>query len=256
MVTITVHTGDALAVLRTLPAESIDACITDPPYGDTACPWDDIVAGWLDEVGRLLKPSGSVWFFTSLRHLVAIAPMLKGWTIAQDIVWEKHNGSGFATDRFRRIHEHAVQLYPRSRKWGRIYKDPQVTLDAKARQVCTKSKPTHFTNAEHRGVYTSVDGGPRLQRSVLRVRSCHGHAIHPTQKPVGIVAPLVRYSCPAGGLVLDCFAGSGTTGVVCVQEGRQFIGIEKDPAMAEMARARIASEVANGRQESIGLGVA
>lgn len=253
--TFTVHTGDALAVLRTLPDSSIDACITDPPYGDTACPWDDIVAGWLEEVGRVLRPSGSVWFFTSLRHLVAIAPMLKGWTIAQDIVWEKHNGSGLLADRFRRIHEHAVQIYPRSRKWGGVYKLPQVTMDAKARVVRRKGRPAHWGGIGEK-TFTAVDGGPRLMRSVLRVRSCHGHAIHPTQKPVGIVAPLVRYSCPAGGLVLDCFAGSGTTGVVCVQEGRQFVGIEKDPAMAEMARARIASEVANGRQESIGLGVA
>jgi site-specific DNA-methyltransferase (adenine-specific) len=248
--TFEVRTGDAIEQMSAVPPESVDLGAVDPPYGDTACPWDDMVGGWLDSMGRVLKPSGSVWFFTSLRHLVAIAPLLKGWTIAQDIVWEKHNGSGLHKDRFRRIHELVVQIYPRSRKWSQIYKAPQFTMDARARQVRRKSRPAHWGGISE-GNYTSVDGGPRLMRSVLRVRSCHGLAIHPTQKPEDIVRPLVRYSCPPGGMVLDCFAGSGTTGVVCVQEQRQFIGIEKDAAMADKARARIANEIANGRQQKI-----
>lgn len=243
-------TGDALDTMRGMPAASVDCVVTDPPYGDTSCPWDSIVAGWLEEARRVLKPSGSVWFFTSVRHLVAIVPMLKGWAIAQDIVWEKHNGTGLHNDRFRRIHELAVQVYPRSSKWTAVYKAPQYTMDARAKQVRRKFKPAHYGAVKPHS-YTSTDGGPRLQRSVLRVRSCHGHAIHPTQKPEGIIAPLVRYSCPPGGTVLDCFTGSGTTGVVCVQEQRHFIGIEKDPEMADKARARIADEVANGRQQSI-----
>jgi site-specific DNA-methyltransferase (adenine-specific) len=243
-------TGDAIEGMRAMPSASIDALVTDPPYGDTSCPWDDIVDGWLEEARRLLKPSGSVWFFTSLRHLVAVAPMLSGWTIAQDIVWEKHNGSGFAKDRFRRVHELVVQLYPRGAKWGGVFKSPQVTLDARAKQVRRKTRPTHYGDAGNSS-YQTVDGGPRLQRSVLRVRSCHGHALHPTQKPEDIVRPLVCYSCPVGGTVLDCFAGSGTTGAVCVQEGMGFIGIERDPAMADLARARIAAEVAGGRQQTI-----
>lgn len=243
-------TGDAVHLMQTLAASSVDCVVTDPPYGDTSCPWDSIVRGWLDQVPRILKPSGSVWFFTSLRHLVAIAPLLKDWTVAQDIVWEKHNGTGLHNDRFRRIHELAVQIYPKGWRWSAIYKAPQYTMDARARQVRRKQKPAHY-GAVNPYSFTSVDGGPRLQRSVLRVRSCHGHAIHPTQKPEGIVAPLVRYSCPPSGVVLDCFTGSGTTGVVCVQEQRQFIGIEKDPEMAEKARLRVADEIAKGKQMTI-----
>jgi site-specific DNA-methyltransferase (adenine-specific) len=236
--------------MPTIPEASIDAIVTDPPYGDTDCEWDSIVAGWLSEVPRVLKPSGSVWFFTSLRHFATIVPHLNGWTIAQDIVWEKHNGTGLHADRFRRIHEHAVQIYPKGRRWSQVYKAPQFTMDERARQVRRKQKPTHY-GAVNPHDFVSFDGGPRLQRSILRVRSCHGYAIHPTQKPEGIVIPLVRYSCPPGGLVLDPFAGSGTTGVVCVREGRQFIGIEKDPEMAEKARKRIAEAEASGRQMTI-----
>ena len=246
-----VHTGDCLAVMPTLPTASVDLCLTDPTYNETSCGWDKQVVGWLPQVRRLLKPSGSVWFFTSLRHFASIAPELKGWTIAQDIVWEKHNGSNSAVGRFRRVHELAVQIYPSDKKWGGVFRAPQFTNDARAKQVRRKARPAHWGEiGEHR--YTSIDGGQRQMRSVLRVRSCHGYAIVETQKPVDLVRPLLLYGCPEGGTVLDPFAGSGTTGVVCVQTGRHFIGIEKDPATATKARHRIAESDPIGRQETIG----
>jgi site-specific DNA-methyltransferase (adenine-specific) len=76
--------------------------------------------------------------------------------------------------------------------------------------------------------YTSEDGGPRLMRSVIQVRSTHGRAIHPTEKPIGILAPLILYSCPEGGTVLDPFAGSGSALDAARQAGRKAIGIEID----------------------------
>src|SRR3546814_5592817 len=59
-------------------------------------------------------------------------------------------------------------------------------LDAVAKQVRRKTRPTHTGDIDL-GAYRSEDGGPRLQRSVIDVRSCHGHAEHPTQKPLGII---------------------------------------------------------------------
>ena len=74
--------------------------------------------------------------------------------------------------------------------------------------------------------YTSEDGGPKLMESVIYARSCHGYAVNETQKPEAIVAPLIQYSVPPGGLVVDCFAGSGTTLAVARKTGRRSIGIE------------------------------
>lgn len=80
-------------------------------------------------------------------------------------------------------------------------------------------------------------------RSVLKVRSCHRSAIHKTQKPLGIVLPLVAYSVPRGGLVVDPFMGSGTTGIAAIHHGCKFIGIENDPQHFEAAKQRIINEL-------------
>jgi site-specific DNA-methyltransferase (adenine-specific) len=233
--------GDCREVLRTLPAESVDACVADPPYGETKLDWDRWVDGWLPEVQRVLKPSGSLWCFGSLRFFFERAKDFADWVLVQDVVWEKHNGSNNASDRFKRVHELAVQFRPADRPWEGVYRDPQTTPDAVARQVRRKRRPPHWGNIGE-GHYTSEDGGPRLMRSVIYARSCHGYAIHPTQKPVPVLEPLVRYSCPPGGLVLDPFAGSGAAGVAAVRSGRAFVGVELDGAMAEKARARLASD--------------
>lgn len=74
------------------------------------------------------------------------------------------------------------------------------------------------------------------------VRRDPDYGLHPTQKPVGLMLDLVRAFTEPGGLVLDPFAGSGSTGVACLRAGRRFVGCEIDPAMAEVARARLDAE--------------
>jgi site-specific DNA-methyltransferase (adenine-specific) len=249
-VTYHLHVGDAVDHLRRLPAASVDCVITDPPYGATNCSWDSVVDGWLPEVRRLLKPTGSLWVFGSMRFLLLMAESFKGWKFAQDIVWQKHNGSCAHADRFRRVHEHALQFYPAGRKWGEIYKAPIRIPGGKQRIVRRSRGPDHHSG-RGAGVFISAPGGMRLQISVLKVQSMHRAAIHPTQKPEGIMVPLVVYSCPRGGVVLDPFAGSGTTGVVSIRYGRSFIGCELNPEYAAMADKRLAAAYAAGVQERI-----
>jgi DNA modification methylase len=69
------------------------------------------------------------------------------------------------------------------------------------------------------------------------------HNIHPTVKPIELMRYLVRLVTPEGGTCLDHFAGSGTTGVACLDEGRSFVGIEKGPEYSEIARARMGAAV-------------
>lgn len=235
--------GDCREVLRTLPPASVDVCVTDPPYGETALKWDRQVDGWLPEVKRVLKPSGSLWCFGSLRFFIGRANDFAGWRLAQDVVWEKHNGSGFDADRFKRVHEIAAHLYPAEVSWASVYRSVQ-KVPGKARPASHAVKGR--ASIDHRNTIGARDYSytdERLMRSVIAVRSCHGRAVHPTQKPEGILLPLIRYSCPPGGTVLDPFAGSGSTGLAAQLAGMEFIGIELRPEEAAMARRRLAGDV-------------
>ncbi|MEK7492965.1 MAG: site-specific DNA-methyltransferase, partial [Pseudomonadota bacterium] len=164
----------------------------------------------------------------SMRFLATVFGEMEaaGFRYAQDIVWEKQNGTGFHNDRFRRVHEHAIQFYRGA--WGDLFRAPQYTQDARAKVVRRKTRPTHTGNIEA-GHYVSEDGGPRLVRSVIDVANEHGKAVHPTQKPLGILAPLIAYSVPPGGLVIDPFMGSGSTGIAAATLGRRWIGAELNP---------------------------
>jgi site-specific DNA-methyltransferase (adenine-specific) len=212
-----------------------DAVVTDPPYGDTSLPWDRTVDGWVPTLR--IAPAASIWCWGSMRFWLERAAIdFAGWTYAQDVVWEKHNGTNSAADRFRRVHEIAVQWYRGA--WDLVFKAPQKTLDATARSVRRKTRPPQW-GALGNSSYVSEDGGPRLMRSVIYARSCHGDAVHPTQKPVAVLAPLVRYSCPPGGVVLDPFMGGGSTLVAARDAGRRAIGIEVNEEYCRAAVERL-----------------
>lgn len=239
---ITLHIGDCREIMPDLGP--FDMILADPPYGDTSLAWDKRVEGWLERARASLKPSGSMWVFGSMRFFMVSADDFKaaGWRYAQDVVWEKHNGSGFHADRFKRVHEHAVHFYRSDAPWEGVFNDVQTTPDATARTVCRKKRPAHtgHIDAAH---YVSEDGGPRLMRSVIYMRSMHGRAIHPTEKPAPFLEILVRTSCPEGGTVGDWFAGSAAAGEACQMTGRKYIGCDIDADMAAKAQARLQSSL-------------
>jgi site-specific DNA-methyltransferase (adenine-specific) len=223
--------------------EVADCIITDPPYAQTSLDWDRWVSEWPSQVRLSLKRGGSMWCFGSLRMFMEhAAEFADWWHFAQDIVWEKHNGSNFHADRFRRVHEQVAHFYPRGTRWDQVYNQTPTTPDATKRTVRRKERPPH-TGEIADSTYTSMDGGPRLQRSVMQVRSMHGQAQHPTQKPVGIILPLIEASCPPGGTVFDPFAGSGTTAVAARALGRKAILIEAEERYCEIAVQRLAQGV-------------
>lgn len=238
---VTLYHGDCRAVLASAwVGELVDLIVADPPYGDTSLSWDHHVEGWLSYCRPRLQPHGSLWCFGSLRFFMAAD--FRGWKLAQELVWEKHNGSNFHADRFRRVHELAAQFYSDRTRWEQVWKAPVTTPDATARTVRRKERTPH-TGEIANSTYVSEDGGPRLMRSVLRVRSCHGGAEHPTQKPVGIIDPLLEYSLKPGGVVLDPFAGSGSTLVAAKLRGARAVGIEIDERYCEVAARRLSQEV-------------
>jgi site-specific DNA-methyltransferase (adenine-specific) len=230
--------GDCRDLLPQREAAEFDCCIADPCYGDTSLEWDERSQDWLPHVARSLKPNGSLWVFGSLRSLAPffVEAASIGFKYSQDIVWEKQNGTGFHADRFRRVHEHVVMFY--RGQWRDVYHQTQYTNDATARTVRRNTRPTHTGHIEA-GHYTSIDGGPRMARSVQYFRNEHGSAIHPTQKPVDLVRLLLRYSCPPGGKVLSPFAGSGTDGLAAQIEGMECVMMESVEEYARKSQERI-----------------
>jgi site-specific DNA-methyltransferase (adenine-specific) len=235
---ITLYHGDCRKLLPEVDAPVADCVIADPPYGETSLEWDRWPKKWPASIVGFVKPNASMWCFGSFRMFLDRRDDFADWKMSHEIVWEKHNGSGFQVDRFRRVHELAVHYSLATSKWIDVYKSPQFTMDATAKTVRRKSKPAHYGDVKNT-TFVSKDGGPRQQRSVIRVRSCHGHALNETQKPVGIVSPLIEYACPPKGILLIPFVGSGTDLQLARESGRSAIGFEIREEQCEIAAKRL-----------------
>jgi site-specific DNA-methyltransferase (adenine-specific) len=228
-----------------------DIILADPPYGDTGLAWDRRVEGWLSSAHAALKPCGSMWVFGSLRFFASTFPQFReaGWRYIQEIIWQKTAGTNFQADRFRRVHELVVHFRHADTRWRDVHNEVQTTPDAIAKTALRRVSPPH-TGRIGAHLYRSIAGGPRIMHSVILHRNCRGYAIHPTEKPVGVLEILIRTSCPPGGLVGDWFAGSGAVGEACHSTGRRYLGCEIEPEMAERARARIATVLSRRRHAS------
>jgi DNA modification methylase len=213
--------GDALTELKKLDSESVDAVVTDPPYG-TASPskvtkrgdklvtfeisWDsELSFKWLPEVERILKPGGSLIFFVDNKAITTAWVAVEQINLRplQNFCWVKSNPipnprknfmSGFELALFSR--KPGVVLY-----WGG-----------------EGSTPNYFLAG--------------LCQGIERTK-------HPTQKPLSLFRHLVRCVCPPGGTVLDPFMGSGTTGEAAIGLGRKFIGIDINAEYVAMAKRRL-----------------
>lgn len=218
---VTLYHGDAMELAPLLGR--FDAIVTDPPYGETSLEWDVWPEGWVKRAAAL---ANSLWCFGSFRMFWERRAEFVDWKLAQDVVWEKANGSSMLTDRFRRVHEFAVQFY--RGEWGAVYKLPpmvEIHEDRDRGRIVRSTKPQHFTEIGEKHEYEYT--GRRLRRSVMKVASCHKKAVNETQKPEELVKPLVEYCVPPGGRVIDLFAGSGTTLYVARELGMKAVGIEK-----------------------------
>lgn len=227
---VTLYCADMREVLPRLG--EFDACVTDPPYGETSLSWDRWPSGWPALVAEHTR---SLWCFGSVRMFLDQAPDFGGWTLSQDVVWEKHNGTGFAADRFKRVHEHALHWY--RGPWASVH-HAAVREDYHGPRVNAKARAARTPQTGDIGVHHYEDDGRRLVRSVIRAASIRG-GLHPTEKPPAILAPLIEYSVPPGGTVLDPFAGSGSTLLTARSLGRRAVGVEAREDYCEAAAERL-----------------
>lgn len=232
---ITLHHGDCLDILPTLEAGSVDMVLADPPYGSTACSWDSVIdlpSMW-QELKRVIKPNGAIVLFGSQPFTSALVMSNPKW-FRYCLVWEKSGVTGFldANRKPLKCHEDIAVFYGKLP----IY-NPQMTPTK--REVTTRGA----NRANHYGAHkrvTTDNRGKAYPRSVIYCPDAI-NTVHPTQKPVALLAYLIRTYTNKGDTVLDFCMGSGSTGVACIEEGRSFIGIEKDTEHGyfEIAKKRI-----------------
>lgn len=238
--TVTLYHGDLQDILPALVADGLtaDLCLTDPPYGETSHAWDRWPDSWPALVSEATR---SMWCFGSLRMFFDRNAEFtaSGWKMSHGVIWEKANGSGFTTDKFRGVHEQIVHWY--QGPWGTIHHDvPRIAYSGPNKSARGRESRTSHTGAI--GAHTYIDDGTRLMRSVLYAPAPRKKGGHPTEKPIGgLLDPLVKYGCPGGGLVLDPFAGSGSTLDAARLAGRRAIGIEGREDYCEMAASRLAN---------------
>lgn len=231
----TLYVGDCREVLPEL-AITPSVVIADPPYGETSLAWDRWPTGWIAALPVSVR---QLWCFGSMRMFLEQRDEFTGWRYGQEVVWEKQNGSGFAADRFRRVHEMAAQWYRGS--WPELTRNPQYTT-GHARKVAAGGRTNFIAHTNKTlKVQAGYDSDERLVRSVIKCQNEQGTADHPTQKPLGILEPLIRYSTNPGDLILDPTAGAGSTLVAAKANGRRAIGIEADERYAEAAARRLSS---------------
>lgn len=251
------YQGDCLDILPTLGAGSVDAVVTDPPYGTTACAWDSVIpfAPMWTGIKHVLKPRGAAVLFGSQPFTSALVMSNVEW-FKYDLVWEKSIATGFLNANRMPLRGHESILVFSENAVG-TFNPQKLSLDFPSfKKNNTRTRGTDNYGDFGLNVSTGSLDGSRYPRSIFYIRSepeffnstSSGLTVHPTQKPVALMEYLIRTYTNEGDTVLDFTMGSGTTGVAALLTGRKFIGVELDAEYFAIAQERIekAAQVAAG----------
>lgn len=233
--TVTLFCGDCLEYMRTMDAGSVDAVITDLPYGTTACSWDVVIPFepmW-ECVKRVLKPRG-VFVTTASQPFTSALVMSNLEWFKYEWIWDKKLGGNplIAKVQPLKTHENIIVFCATSHKYNPQMKRGIIKEKGGGYSKLWNMKMEKQTsNLYYPVTILGFTNGNRNRDDVFD---------HPTQKPVALYSYLIRTYTNPGDTVLDMCMGSGTTGVAAVQLGRNFIGYEIDPGYFAIAEKRIA----------------
>lgn len=237
------YLGDCLELMDEVADDSVDLIFTDLPYGQVSCEWDkkiDLSKMW-EQFMRIKKLHTPIFFCCTTKfgvELIQSAP--KKCHFRYDIVWVKSAPAGFLSAKKMPMRKHEMvyvfyeklPLYDLSSHRHKFNKE--VREDEHKTAYGTN---THYHHNEQRNGESIYD--PPLPHSLLEIKSERGK--HSTQKPTELIEWFLKYYSKEGDVVLDPTMGSGSTGVACKQMNRNFIGIEMNPEIFEVARERIES---------------
>ncbi len=228
---------DALKVLKEMPDNSVQLILIDPPYNIDMANWDtfkdylDWAKLWLAESKRVLKDSGSLAIFGGLQYqgiktgdLLGLVHYLRNETdlrLVNFIIWYYKNG--MSAHRFFANRHEEIAWFTKTNKYYFDLDSVRIPFDEETKKMYMRDKRLNPKSVEKGKNPTNVWEIGRLNGNSLE------RVGHPTQKPLELVRRLVRGLSYPGSIVLDFFAGSGTTGRVCIEEKRHSILVDNDP---------------------------
>lgn len=239
--------GDCLEIMKDIPDKSIDMCLTDPPYGTTACKWDTVIPFepmWF-ELKRIVKDNGAICLFGSEPFSSALR-MSNIKIFKYDWYWEKNKLSGLINRQPIRAIESISVFYKKPPNYNEI----KMKRTPEEYKLCYRKNDSKSRGSEHRPGYENwlirKSAEDQWYKKPINILKFNSHdkrdgKRHPTQKPIALLEYLIKTYTLESETVLDFTMGSGSTGVACKNLNRKFIGIEKDSKYFEIAKNRIYS---------------
>lgn len=241
--------GDCLELMQSIPDSSVDMILCDLPYGTTVCKWDTVIPFeplWA-QYRRIAKRNAAIVLTASQPFTTAlIASNLTNFRY--EWIYEKTNPKGFLSAASRPLTAHenvCVFGFESPRYFPQKWQIPE-HLRTKRKHATSKTSGECYGSRE---LKRWEDDGSRFPTSVVGFsnRMPRSGSLHPTQKPVALMEYLIRTYTREGETVLDNCMGSGTTGVACVNTGRDFIGIERETEYFKIACRCIKDTQPQGR---------
>jgi len=236
-----VYQEDCIEGMKKIPSNSIDLVLTDPPYGITACEWDkpiNLEKFWV-EIKRIIKLNGAIVMTASQPFTTDLINSNREW-FKYELIWDKKKGSNIMVAKYMpsKSHENILVFYNIAPEYN-----PQKTYGHS-----NYDKTKFRLNSNTFGMpYTEnksfCEDGSRYPKSILTFSKNWQpqQSIHPTQKPVELFKWLIKSYSNENQLVLDCFAGSGTTAIACIETNRKYICFENNPQYFKIINDRIQS---------------
>ena len=234
--------GDCLEVMKTIKDNSIDAIITDPPYGTTACKWDSVIPFDLmwEQLNRIIKPNGAIVLFGSEPFSSALR-MSNIKNYKYDWVWDKKVSGSLmlAKKQPMKIHE-IISVFNSKIYYPIMQEKNQSTIKRQKRNTGDVPIRTDLYTMDRVLNKNDYCYPKSIQKFTKEQNNQYKKQVfHPTQKPLELMEYLIQTYTNKGETVLDFTMGSGTTMVACVETERNGIGIELDETYYNLAKKRV-----------------